>query len=182
MNTALPSKQNGATLIVALVFLVVLTIAGITAMQFSTLEERMAGNSQSRNQVFQETQNSIQLNLLELNRSQVGRTPLLNAMNAGQYNDGDGNYPIKLTEAEREHLGLPQTTTLAVNANDSVIPEQGFSVIRKTHNPTLCDYDARNASGQIIECSKFEIQTRVELDNGAYSDQSQGIVFENVRS
>lgn len=59
--------------------------------------------------------------------------------------------------------------------------EHGRAVIRKTHNPTLCDYDVDNASGQIIECSKFEIQVRSELPNGAYSDQSQGIVFENVR-
>lgn len=180
MNIALPSRQNGATLIVALVFLVVLTIAGITAMQFSTLEERMAGNSQSRNQTFQLTQNSIQANLRELNASLSGRVPLLAAMSAGKYNDGEGEYPFKLTAAQLEQLGLPQTATRAVDA--PVAPDQGFSAIRRTHNPMLCEHDARNASGQIIECSKFEIQTRSELGNGAYSDQSQGIIFENVKS
>lgn len=180
MNTAFHSRQTGATLIVALVFLVVLTVAGITAMQFSTLEERMAGNSQSRNEVFQLTQNNIQENLIVLNTDAAGRVKLQEAMNAGRYNDGSGNFPIKLTLAQLEQLGLPQTTGQAVDADES--PDQGFAVIRKTHNPTLCDYDAENASGQIIECSKFEIQVRSELPNGAYSDQSQGIVFENVRS
>ncbi len=180
MSTALRFHQNGATLIVALVFLVVLTVAGITAMQFSTLEERMAGNSQSRNEVFQTTQNHIQENLMTLNTGTAGRVKLQEAMNAGLYNDGSGNYPFKLTLAQLEQLGLPQTTGRAVVAPE--LPEQGSAVIRKTHNPTLCDYDADNASGQIIECSKFEIQVRSELPNGAYSDQSQGIVFENVRS
>lgn len=179
MSAALRFHQNGATLIVALVFLVVLTVAGITAMQFSTLEERMAGNSQSRNEVFQVAQNSIQDNLIELNKGQDGRKTLQSAMNEGRYNDGSGSYPIKLNLAELEQLGLPQTTGRAVMAENQ---DHGRAVIRKTHNPTLCDYDADNASGQIIECSKFEIQVRSELPNGAYSDQSQGIVFENVRS
>lgn len=180
MNAALRSHQNGATLIVALVFLVVLTIAGITAMQFSTLEERMAGNSQSRNTVFQTAQNTIQENLIVLNSETAGRARLQEAMNAGRYNDGSGSYPITLTLAQLEQLGLPPTTGRAVVAPE--LPDQGSAVIRKTHNPTLCDYDVDNASGQIIECSKFEIQVRSELNNGAYSDQSQGIVFENVRS
>lgn len=180
MNTTLRTRETGATLVVALVFLVVLTIAGITAMQFSTMEERMAGNSQSRNTIFQATQNSIQINLGILNNQTSGRTRLLEAMNASKYNDGNGTYPLKLTQAQLEQLGLPQTSGRAVEAGE--VPENGFAVIRKTHNPTLCDYDTDNASGQIIECSKFEVQIRTELDNGAFSDQSQGIVFENVKS
>jgi len=179
MNAAIRSYQTGATLIVALVFLVVLTVAGITAMQFSTMEERMAGNSQSRNKVFQETQNVIQTNLGILNNQTSGRAKLQEAMNSGAYSDGDGSYPIKLTAVQLAQLGLPQTAGRAVNAPQ--VPDHAIAVIRKTQNPKLCDYDVDNASGQIIECSKFEIQTRVELDNGAFSDQSQGIVFENVK-
>ena len=38
-------RQNGAVLIVSLLFLVVLTILGITAMTGTTLEHRMAGNT-----------------------------------------------------------------------------------------------------------------------------------------
>src|SRR5690554_7337500 len=40
--------QRGASLIVALVFLLVLTAAGLTAVRFATLEERMASNAQDR--------------------------------------------------------------------------------------------------------------------------------------
>src|SRR5215210_6741499 len=38
-------RQSGAVLIVSLLFLVILTILGITAMTGTTLEHRMAGNT-----------------------------------------------------------------------------------------------------------------------------------------
>jgi type IV pilus assembly protein PilX len=41
-------KQRGAALITGLIFLVVLTMIGITAARMSTLEERMAGNMRDR--------------------------------------------------------------------------------------------------------------------------------------
>lgn len=46
-------KQQGATLIVALIFLVVMTLLGIAAAQNSSLEERMAGNTRNRDLAFQ---------------------------------------------------------------------------------------------------------------------------------
>ena len=46
-------KQQGAVLITALVMLVILTLLGLTTMSTSTLEERMASNSQEVNRSFQ---------------------------------------------------------------------------------------------------------------------------------
>jgi type IV pilus assembly protein PilX len=46
-------NQSGAALVVGLIFLVILTLLGITAMQTGILEERMAGNSRDRNIAFQ---------------------------------------------------------------------------------------------------------------------------------
>lgn len=45
--------QSGAALIFALIFLLLLSIIGVTAMQSSTLEERMAGNVRDTNLAFQ---------------------------------------------------------------------------------------------------------------------------------
>jgi len=45
--------QHGAALITGLIFLVILTLLGITAMRTSTLEERIAGNTRDRNVAFQ---------------------------------------------------------------------------------------------------------------------------------
>jgi len=48
-----PSRQRGAALITGLIFLVILTLLGITAMRTSTLEERVAGNTRDRNVALQ---------------------------------------------------------------------------------------------------------------------------------
>lgn len=45
--------QSGVVLIVSLVMLLLLTIIGITGMQVSGLEEKMAGNSKEKNLAFQ---------------------------------------------------------------------------------------------------------------------------------
>lgn len=47
------SKQRGVALIVGLLFLVVLTLLGITAMTTTTLEEKMAGNARDAEIAFQ---------------------------------------------------------------------------------------------------------------------------------
>lgn len=41
-------KQNGAALFIALIFLVIITLIGVTALRTSTLELLMAGNEQER--------------------------------------------------------------------------------------------------------------------------------------
>lgn len=46
-------KQHGAVLITGLIFLVILTLLGVTAMRMASLEERMSGNMRDRNLAFQ---------------------------------------------------------------------------------------------------------------------------------
>ncbi|MBH3438854.1 pilus assembly PilX family protein [Pseudomonas luteola] len=50
---AIHCKQQGSALIISLVFLLLLTVIGITSIQDSTLQERMAGNERDRNLAFQ---------------------------------------------------------------------------------------------------------------------------------
>jgi type IV pilus assembly protein PilX len=45
--------QTGSALIISLVFLLLLTVLGLSAMQSSTLQERMAGNAAEKNRAFQ---------------------------------------------------------------------------------------------------------------------------------
>ncbi|MHB8474481.1 MAG: pilus assembly PilX family protein [Sulfuricaulis sp.] len=51
--------QRGVALIMALVFLVLLTILGITAMNTTNLQERMAGNSKDQNLAFQAAESAL---------------------------------------------------------------------------------------------------------------------------
>lgn len=47
------SRQRGAVLVIALLFLTILTILGVTAMTSTTFEERLAGNTRDQGLAFQ---------------------------------------------------------------------------------------------------------------------------------
>ena len=53
MNHVIFSGERGAALIVSLLMLVVMTMIGVSAMQTTALEEKMAGNQRDLNQAFQ---------------------------------------------------------------------------------------------------------------------------------
>jgi len=60
MNTTLSIRsERGAVLVVSLVFLLVLTVIGVAAMQNTSLEEKMAGNVKDRNLAFQNAESGI---------------------------------------------------------------------------------------------------------------------------
>ncbi|MGH8548521.1 MAG: pilus assembly PilX family protein [Methylococcales bacterium] len=48
-----PQEQTGAILVVSLVLLTIMTLIGITAMQTTILQEKMAGNSRDMNLAFE---------------------------------------------------------------------------------------------------------------------------------
>lgn len=55
----IPRRERGAVLIVALMFLVILTLLGISSMTSATFEERMAGNSRDYNIALQAAEAAI---------------------------------------------------------------------------------------------------------------------------
>lgn len=56
---ALPAAQRGATLIVGLVLLLVLTVVGVSGMNTATMEINMAANTQFQQDAFQMTEDAI---------------------------------------------------------------------------------------------------------------------------
>jgi type IV pilus assembly protein PilX len=52
-HMSLQSRQQGVVLITGLIFLVMMTLLGVTAMQMTVLEEKMAGNLRDENLAFQ---------------------------------------------------------------------------------------------------------------------------------
>jgi type IV pilus assembly protein PilX len=72
-NNCLPNpfhtRQTGAALITGLIFLVVLTMIGITAARMSTLEERMSGNMRDRSIAMQ----AAELTLRDAERDIMGQ-------------------------------------------------------------------------------------------------------------
>jgi len=57
--SGLPRNARGAVLFVGLIFLLLLTLLGVTAMQVTVLQERMAGNFRIQHQAFEEAEGSV---------------------------------------------------------------------------------------------------------------------------
>ena len=55
------NRQTGATLIVGLILLLVLTVVGISGMNTATMEITMAGNAQFQQDAFQAAEDAIDL-------------------------------------------------------------------------------------------------------------------------
>lgn len=75
-------RQSGAVLIVSLVLLLVMTLIGVTAMQTTVMQERMAGNSRDLSLAFQAAETAVREGEAWL--TSLTEVPDPNACNAGQ--------------------------------------------------------------------------------------------------
>ncbi|KAA0949513.1 pilus assembly protein PilX [Pseudomonas sp. ANT_H14] len=55
------SRQSGMVLLISLVFLLLLTVIGLSSMQAATLQEKIAGSIRHRNQSFQAAESGLRL-------------------------------------------------------------------------------------------------------------------------
>ncbi|WP_295473152.1 PilX N-terminal domain-containing pilus assembly protein [uncultured Pseudomonas sp.] len=62
-----PSRQRGMVLLVSLVFLLLLTMLGISSMQNASLQEKMAGSVSLRNQTFQTAEAVLRVGESQIN-------------------------------------------------------------------------------------------------------------------
>jgi type IV pilus assembly protein PilX len=60
-------RQRGAVLFISLIMLLLLTLIGITAMQVTLLQERMAGGFRVQHQAFQQTEGTLKKTRKNLN-------------------------------------------------------------------------------------------------------------------
>jgi type IV pilus assembly protein PilX len=68
-RTALPHKahaQQGATLIITLVMLVIITLVSLSTMRSAAVDEKIAGNSRDRNKAFQAAEAAVQTCLTQV--------------------------------------------------------------------------------------------------------------------
>lgn len=84
-----PARQKGIVLVVGLVFLLVLTIIGVTSLRTTTLEQRMAGNMQQKTVAFQDAEAKIALviNGLNGNTSTLNTNDSCDSLNPDAYPD-----------------------------------------------------------------------------------------------
>lgn len=74
--------QVGVALITGLIFLVMLTLIALAAMQSTTLEERMAGNARSRDLAFQGSEAAVRAGEVILSAASL---PAFNGSKTGYY-------------------------------------------------------------------------------------------------
>jgi type IV pilus assembly protein PilX len=87
---AAPRRQHGAVLIVALLFLVILTILGLTAMSGTTMEERMSGNTRDANIAFQAAEAALRDARRDLNGMPLFGAP--RSIHLSQFGDPGGAF------------------------------------------------------------------------------------------
>ena len=91
-NLTSRKRQRGAVLIVALLFLVILTMLGVTAMTGSTMEQRMAGNSRDVAVALQAAEAAMRDARRDINTMVLaggaGRNP---SIHISQFGDGTGS-------------------------------------------------------------------------------------------
>lgn len=159
--------NKGSALIVSLVFLMVLTIAGLAAMRMASLEENMAANSQASGYVFQQAQSEIQTQLRYF-ASVQGR----NALNALDYptmdKETNANRLKFMPDSASRQVGLTEVAGLAVTD----VSDRKLNFVRDGHCTDGSSVD------QFI-CIEFEMEIEAELDNGARTKQAQGFTFKN---
>jgi type IV pilus assembly protein PilX len=80
--SGLHRRQVGVALITGLIFLVMLTLIAITAMQSTTLEERMAGNARSRDLAFEGAEAAVRGAEVVLSGASL---PAFNGSSVGYY-------------------------------------------------------------------------------------------------
>ena len=171
------SRKNsgGSALIIALIFLLILTIAGITAMRFSSMEETMAGNSQSRNYVFQQAVSEIYLSLFDFEKNTSARNNLVTAQ------DKTG----KETDANLLKM-LPSTHNASIFF-DSKLKDVGETVPSQATKKNKLRFISKapcddGSSVDKFICLSYEVNVTAAIDNGAASTQTQGFVFKNNKA
>lgn len=74
------ARQRGSALLVSLVFLLLLTMIGVSSIQDSTLQERMAGNNRDQGVAFQAAEAALRAGEKYLQGAVIG--PFLNSQNS----------------------------------------------------------------------------------------------------
>ncbi len=97
--SAIYSKQRGAALIVSLIILLVMTLIGVTSMQTTIMQEKMAGNSRDLSMAFQAAEGAARTGETWLSGLTAVPDPTICTLIAGQcalwsaFNLGPGIIP-----------------------------------------------------------------------------------------
>ncbi|RMO83779.1 Pilus assembly protein PilX [Pseudomonas syringae pv. philadelphi] len=124
---AFPAQQRGMVLLVSLVFLLLLTLLGISSMQNATLQEKMAGSVGVRNQSFQMAEAALRLGesaIKKAGSSIAVCSPLVNCAPPTDFNtvQGKGAGSAGVTWVEATEGGVYAIQNLGTTMTPMVRP------------------------------------------------------------
>ena len=133
----LPKKQNGLALFTIMIFLLILTVIGISSMQTSSLQQMMAGNMQWNNIAFQAAETG--LNTTVENNDWENQSATGNVSNASY--DGDSqnidyasqSYYVNKTDIGRVWGGNAWSVRKMSRAN-FLIRAEGYAKVETDDN------------------------------------------------
>ena len=148
-------SQGGAVLIMALVFLVILTILGVTAMSGAALEEKMAANLKEQTVAFQAAETAViagetlVANLTDAHEIKPGDATNWAYDGAAGWYDVRGGTPVWKTLAWSSATGNTSYDGLeTVNTQPKFIIEE-TARIRNTSLRLATDYAATSTAGKV---------------------------------
>lgn len=109
------AEQSGATLIVGLVLLLVLTVVGVSGMNMATMEITMAGNAQFQQDAFQMAETAIDIQIAQRDYTTTAQTSLA-PLGGNPANNRQSVTTFRLTTPVPDIAFSMGTTTSAVQA------------------------------------------------------------------
>ncbi|MFL2545857.1 MAG: PilX N-terminal domain-containing pilus assembly protein [Candidatus Rariloculaceae bacterium] len=132
-------SQRGAVLLVGLIFLVVLTVLGISGMNTATLELAQASNTQSHQEAFQAAEVGIDLSLSERRYTTLGPAVIpITPVHAGtSYTQASAQF-VELTPVPDEAFSMGvQSGSIQAFHFDVVAVGRGPGNAASTHNQSF---------------------------------------------
>ncbi len=119
-------KQRGAALIVSMLFLLIMTVLGISAMNTNILEEKMVTNSRFQNLAFQAADSCL---------SQIAEDPDNFTFLSGWEDAGSGSFGVNAANNSAAYTSQRQFHMFATPPRNS-----GFSAVKfqTAHNRYIC--------------------------------------------
>ncbi len=156
--------QQGATLIVSLILLMVMTLIGLSSMQSTTVEEKMAGNMRDQSIAFQAAETALRAGEIYLG------TPILPV-----FNGSNGFYQPAAGET-----ALPIWETIDWSDTSQVNTVSNLTIADVVHNPVYIIEElaeVADASGSLeAALPKISAFYRVTAHGSGNSDTSKVIL------
>jgi Tfp pilus assembly protein PilX len=157
------SRQSGAVLVIAMIMLLVLTLLGVTAMNTTSMQERMAANSQELTRAFQAAETGLwsavlniqNLYLVNTNNTTTGYS---DALSSGNGKSAGAFYATAYLYCGKPHRG-PNASSGNVSSNyyfDS--RSDGYSRVTDVSGTTITGTTTPSGASEVVVHGGFYVE------------------------